>query len=156
MAQNDESPASDTSDRELVLTRVFDAPRELVFKAWTDPDHLLRWFAPRGCTIEFRTIEPHSGGGFHSCIRSPDGQECWCKGVYREVVEPERLVYTMEISDEQGNSVDPEDVGMDPEWPRQTVLTVAFLEEGQGTRLTLHQTVLESLAKRTGAHPSWL
>jgi uncharacterized protein YndB with AHSA1/START domain len=150
--------ASDTAHAtsEVVITRVFDAPRSLVFRAWTDPDQLHRWFAPRDCTIEFRTIEPRPGGAFHSCIRSPDGHECWCKGVYREVVEPERLVYTMEIADEMGNSVDPEDAGMDPEWPRETILTVTFVEEGQGTRLTLHQTVLESLARRTGAHPSWL
>jgi uncharacterized protein YndB with AHSA1/START domain len=144
------------SDREVLITRVLDAPRSLVFQAWTDPEHLLRWYAPGGCTIEFRTIEPHAGGTFHSCIRSPDGHECWCKGVYREVVAPERLVHTMEIADEQGNSVNPEDAGMDPEWPRQTVLTVTFEEEGQRTRLILHQTVLESIATRTGALPSWI
>ena len=144
------------ADREVLITREFDAPRELVFQAWTDPAHLARWYAPNGCSIEFRKIDVRPGGEFHSCIRSPEGHECWCKGVYREVVVPERIVCTLVISDEHGNSVGPVDVGMDPGWPRETVLTVTLAEHQGGTRLTLRQTVLESLAKRTGAYPSWI
>jgi len=145
------------SDEPLVhITRVFDAPRELVFRAWTDPEQLVRWFAPQGCTFSFAKVDVRPGGSYHSCIRTPDGHDCWCKGAYREIVEPERIVYTMAIADEQGNSVGPTDVGMDPEWPRETILTVTFEDLGGKTRLTLHQTVPESLAKRTGAHPSWL
>src|SRR5215203_1203684 len=140
----------------VVITRVFDAPRELVFKAWTDPEHLERWFAPRGCAVTFKQIDLRQGGSFHSCIRTPDGHDCWCRGVYREIVEPERIVYTMAVSDEQGNRIDPVDAGMDPDWPRETIVTVTFAEQEGRTRLTLHQTVLESIAKRTGAYPSWI
>jgi len=140
----------------VVITRVFDAPRELVFKAWTDPEHLERWFAPRGCAVTFKQIDLRQGGSFHSCIRTPDGHDCWCRGVYREIVEPERIVYTMAVSDEQGNLIDPVDAGMDPDWPRETIVTVTFAEQEGRTRLTLHQTVLESIAKRTGAYPSWI
>jgi uncharacterized protein YndB with AHSA1/START domain len=141
----------------VVITRDFDAPREQVFRAWTDPAQLHRWFAPDGCAIEFAHIDVRPGGAFHSCVRTPDGHECWCVGEYREVVPPARLVYTMAVADAQGNHRDPADVGMDPAWPRETVLTVTFDEPAPGkTRLTLHQTVSESLAKRTGAHPSWL
>lgn len=150
------SPTAPAVDREVFITRVFDAPRELVFKAWADREHLLRWFAPRVCTITFRTFSFRQGGTFHSCIRSPAGDECWCKGRYREIVEPERIVFTMAVADASGNLVEPVDVGMDPEWPRETILTVTFADLGGQTQLTLHQTVLESLAKRTGAYPSWL
>lgn len=143
-------------DQEVVITRVFDAPRELVFKAWTDPEHLVHWFAPNGCTIHFREIDLRPGGAFHSCVRIPDGKGCWCAGVYREIVAPERIVFTMAIADEEGNLLGPVEAGMDPDWPRETVVTVTFAEHGGQTRLTLHQTVSESLAKRTGAYPSWL
>lgn len=151
-----QGPVAGTSEREVLITRVFDAPRELVFDAWVDPEHLVRWYAPRGCTTRFRAIDPRPGGTFHSCIRSPDGQDCWCTGRYLEVVRPERIVYTLALSDEDGNPVDPADAGKDPDWPRETVVTVTFAEHEGGTKLTLHQTVSESLAKRTGAHPSWI
>jgi uncharacterized protein YndB with AHSA1/START domain len=141
---------------EVLITHVFDAPRALVFKAWTDPDHLQRWFAPRGCELRFKKIDVRAGGAFHSCVRTPDGHECWCKGSYREIAAPERLVFTMAVADEHGNAAEPVQMGMDPEWPRETTVTVTFADEGGRTRLTLHQTVAEALAKRTGAYPSWL
>ncbi len=156
MAEKRNSSVTECDERLVVITRIFDAPRELVFRAWTDPEHLMRWYAPRGCTIHFRQIDLRQGGVFHSCIRSPEGHECWCKGVYREIVKPERIVYTLAVADEEGNFVDPADVGMDPDWPRETILTVTFAEHDGKTTLTLHQTILESLAKRTGAHPSWI
>jgi uncharacterized protein YndB with AHSA1/START domain len=138
------------------ITRVFDAPRPLVFRAWTDPAQLLRWFAPGGCEIRFTRLEVRQGGTFHSCLRTPNGYECWCKGTYLEIVEPERIVYTLANSDPDGNDVEPTDVGMHRDWPKQTVVTVTFADIGGKTELTLHQTVSESLAKQTGAHPSWL
>ncbi|MFL6197166.1 MAG: SRPBCC domain-containing protein, partial [Thermoanaerobaculia bacterium] len=80
----------------------------------------------------------------------------WCTGVYREIVEPERIVYSLAAADENGDLAEPAEMGMDPDWPRETIVTVTFAELGAGTQLTLHQTVSEALAKRTGAHPSWL
>ncbi len=145
-----------TDERMVVITRVFDAPRELVFRAWTDPALLARWFAPHGCTIEFHSLDLREGGSFLSCLRTPDGKNCWSRGVYREVVTPERIVYTLAVADEHGQLVEPVQVGMDPDWPRETTVTVTFAESEGKTRLTLQQTVSETLAKRTGAHPSWL
>lgn len=156
MIEPNEAKAALIDEPQVVITRVFDAPREVVFRAWTERGHLLRWYAPRTCAIEFRTLDVRPGGTFHSCIRSPDGHACWCRGTYREVVFSERLVLTMEIADEEGNAAEPADVGMDPEWPKVTLLTVTFEAQDGKTRLTLRQTVSESLAKRTGAHPSWL
>jgi uncharacterized protein YndB with AHSA1/START domain len=145
-----------TTENEVWITREILAPRELVFRAWTDPKQLAEWFAPNGCTIEYRMLDVRTGGSFHSCIHTPDGKECWCIGAYREVVPPERIVMTMEIADAAGNAIDAVAAGMDPEWPSETVVTVTFAESAGGTKMTLHQTVSEALAKRTGAHPSWL
>ena len=69
---------------------------------------------------------------------------------------PERLVFTMAVADEQGRLIEPTGAGMDPDWPRETVVTVTFSELDGKTRLTLHQTVSEALARKTGAYPSWL
>lgn len=145
-----------TASQDVLIVREFDAPREMLFQAWTDPEQLPLWYAPTGCTISFPLIEIREGGAFHSCIRTPDGHECWCRGTYRTIVVPERIEFTMEISNALGQSVSADDAGMDPEWPAITVLTVTFEPLGQRTRLTLHQTVDEALAKRTGAYPSWL
>ena len=155
-SRKDSAPSEAEADREIVITRVFDAPREVVFEAWTDPESLARWYAPHGCTVRFAKIDLRQGGAFHSCIRTPDGHECWCRGVYREIKAPERIVFTLAIADAKGALVEPKDVGMDPEWPKETIVTVTFAAQGRKTLLTLHQTVGESLAKRTGAHPSWL
>lgn len=138
------------------IVREFDAPRELVFNAWSSAAHLERWYAPQGCSIKFHRYEFEPGGKHWSCITTPDGHECWCIGSFLDVVAPQRIVFTMIAADAQGNAVEPADLGMDPEWPRETTVTVTFDDLGGRTRLTLDQTVSESLAKRTGAHPSWL
>jgi uncharacterized protein YndB with AHSA1/START domain len=141
---------------EVLIARVFDAPRELVFQAWTDAEHLARWHAPQGCTIQFRKFDFRPGGEFISYLRTPTNYECLCKGVYREIVAPERIVYSIAFCDDDGNFVEPAAKGMNPDWPRETVVTVTFTEHEGKTTLTLHQSVSESLAKRTGAHPSWI
>lgn len=127
-----------------------------MFRAWSDPEHLARWFAPHGCTLRMIHVDVRPGGTFHFCIRSPHGHECWTVGVYHEVVAPERLVYSIAIADEQGRRMAPTAMGMDPEWPAETLVSVTFAEQDGGTLLTLRQAVDESLAKRTGAYPSWL
>jgi uncharacterized protein YndB with AHSA1/START domain len=138
------------------IERVFAAPRALVFEAWTQPEYLLQWYAPRGCTIHFEAIDVRPGGRFHSCIRNPSFGDCWCVGVYREIVRPERIVYTLATADSAGNEIEPAKAGHDPRWPRETLVTVTFEGVRGGTKLTLEQNVLEALAKITGAHPSWL
>lgn len=141
---------------EINISHIFNAPRELVFKAWTDPNLLLQWFALHGCTINFKKIDIQKGGIFHSCINNPEFGECWCKGVYEEVVYLERIVYSLIISDENGNSAAPTDLGMDANWPKETKVTITFKEFEGKTKLTLHQTVSQDLAKNTGAYPSWI
>lgn len=138
------------------IERMFDAPRELVFAAWTQPEQLVQWYAPRGCTIEVVKLDARPGGRFHWCIHNPSFGDCWCVGVYKEIVRPERIVYTLATADRAGNPIEPVQAGHDPHWPRETLVTVTFAAVRGATRLTLEQNVLESLAKQTGAHPSWL
>ncbi len=149
------SAATNAGERELVITRVFDAPRDLVFKAWTEPDHLMHWWGPNGFTAPVCTIDLRPGGIMHLCMRSPEGRDYWCKGVYLEVVEPERIVCTDFFSDEAGNLVQPAHYGMSPDWPTETLVTVTFAEHAGQTKLTLQQSVLESVAERSGAQQGW-
>lgn len=144
-----------STSQQVLITRRFNAPRQLVFDAWADPEQLSQWFAPRGCTVSFHEFDFREGGEFHSCIRSPGG-DCWCKGVYRRIIAPELIEFTMVVSNENKQSVEPIDAGMDPDWPRETVVTVSITEAQGQTQFTLRQTVDEALAKRTGAYPSWL
>jgi uncharacterized protein YndB with AHSA1/START domain len=138
------------------IERVLAAPRALVFDAWTKPELLLQWYAPHGCTIHYAAIDVRRGGKFHSCIHNPSFGDCWCVGVYREIVRPERIVYTLATADSEGKEIEPAQAGHDPRWPRETLVIVTLEEVRGGTKLTLEQNVSEALAKHTGAHPSWL
>jgi len=113
------------AEREVVITRVFDAPRELVFKAWTDPEHLARWFGPKIFTIPVCEVDARVGGAWRMVMRAPDGTEYPCGGVYREIVEPERLVFTNNAVDKEGNPV------------IDGLTTVLFAEEDGKTKLTM-------------------
>jgi len=131
------SPATKPAERVLTVTRVFDAPRSLVFKAWTDPEHVTRWWGPKGFTTPFLKIDPRPGGEVHYCMRSPEGRDFWGKGIYREIVEPERLVFTDFFTDEKGNLVPATHYGMSPDWPEELLVTVTFAEHEGKTKLTL-------------------
>ena len=107
-------------DREIVMTRVFDAPRTLVFDAWTKPELFARWFGARGWTVPVCEIDLRPGGAFRYILRGPDGSEVVMRGVYREVVPPERLVTT---EDFEGFA----EVGWRPE--NETVTTMVLTEQ---------------------------
>lgn len=141
-------------DREVVITRSFDAPRELVFRAWSQPGHMQNWHTPHGCSIKFHQFDFRVGGVFQSELTTPDGQGCQCLGTYLEISAPERIVYKLGFCDEAGNAL--ETTPFDKDWPIETVVTVTFDEADGKTQMTLHQNVSEAVAKRTGAYPSWL
>ncbi len=84
------SAATETAERELVVTRIIDAPRDLVFKAWTEPEQVARWWGPQGFVTTHCDMDIRPGGAFRCCMRSPAGTDHWKRGVYREIVEPER------------------------------------------------------------------
>ena len=144
------------AENEVFIQRIVNAPRELVFDAWTDPEQLKRWYAPKDCTCHFKTIDSRVGGGFHGSIRHLDGRNNWFRAVYLEVVRPEKLVFTLARANEAGDHVTPAEVGMPQEWPDITLVTLTFEDLGKQTRFTLQQTVDTDLATRTGALPSWL
>ena len=139
MAASTNSPNATTNDmeREVVITRVFDAPRELVFRAWTDRKHLARWWGPKGWTNPVCEADVRPGGAWRIVMRAPDGGEYPCGGVYREIVEPERLVFTNIATDGEGK----------PLLDGLTIVT--FAEHGGKTKLTL-QTRATGLVSYAG------
>ena len=84
-----------TAERTLIIERVFDAPRALVFKAWIEPERLVRWWGPQGFTMPSCTMDLRPGGAFRFRMRSPEGTDHWLRGVYREIVEPFLIVGAM-------------------------------------------------------------
>ena len=130
------SPATNAG-QELVIVRVFDAPCELVWKTWTEPDLVMRWWGPGGFTSPSCKIDFRVGGKYLFCMRSPQGQDFWNTGVYREIVPLERIVYTDQFADAQGNPVPASHYGVPGDWPEETRVTVTFEELGSKTRLTL-------------------
>jgi uncharacterized protein YndB with AHSA1/START domain len=132
---------SDQAEQMIIITREFDAPRETVFKAWTDCDRLTRWWGPKGFTTPLCKIDLRPEGVFHNCMRSPEGRDYCGKGVYREIKEPERIIYTDFFVDEKGNPVPASHYGISPDWPQETLVTVTFAEHDGKTRLTLQHSV---------------
>jgi len=88
------SSIEETTDREIVLTRVFDAPRELVWEAWTDPKHVVHWWGPRGFTTTIEKMDVRPGGVWKHVMHGPDGTDYPNSSVFKEVVKPERIVYS--------------------------------------------------------------
>lgn len=120
---------TDTADREIVITRVFDAPRQRVFDAWTLPEEIEQWWGPEGFTTTVTELDLRPGGTSRYVMRGPDGAEYPVKGVFREVVAPERIVTTDEF-----------DEGFElpgVELPQGIVATMLFEEQGPRTALTL-------------------
>jgi uncharacterized protein YndB with AHSA1/START domain len=135
---------------ELVITRIFDAPREKVWKAWTEPERVKRWWGPKNFTAPFSKIDFCVGESFLFCMRSPEGQDFWSTGIYREIVEPERIVCTDSFADEKGNVVPATYYGMSPDFPLELQVTLTFEEHDGKTKMTLRHAgikLVENLAK---------
>jgi len=124
-----------TSD--MVITRVFDAPVELVWKAWTEPERLMRWWGPKDFTSPSCKMDLRVGGKYLFCMRGPDGKDYYSTGVFREIVPLKRLVFTDSFADPDGNVVTASYYGMDDEIPEVLTVTVLFEEVGGKTTLTL-------------------
>jgi len=130
-----------SADREIVITRVLEAARAAVWAAWTEPERVKRWWGPTGFTTPVARIDLRPGGIYHTCMRSPEGQEFWSKGTYCEVVVPERIVCTDSFADAEGSVVEPSHYGMSATWPREALITVTFAEHGSATTLTVRHAV---------------
>ncbi|MBW3581884.1 MAG: SRPBCC domain-containing protein [Euryarchaeota archaeon] len=136
--------ANDTISKsaEIVVTRTFDAPRERVWKAWTDVDQMKSWWGPKGFTVPKAHLDIREGGKFHYCMRAPDGKEYWGTGIYEEVSPPERLVMTDSFSDPDGNVVHASTYGIEGDYPLEMQVTVTFEDVDGKTRLTLRHSGL--------------
>lgn len=131
------------TDRSLVITRLFEAPPELVFRLWTDPVHALRWWGPRDHPSTRMAMDVRPGGAWRGCLVAvADGRELWHGGRFLEVDPPRRLVFTF-AWEEEGER------GM------ETTVAIDFLAEAGRTRMILRQTPFQSLAERDGHDGGW-
>ena len=147
------SPAT-AATQAVVIERTFDAPRELVWKAWTDPEHMMRWWGPRGFTSPACEIDLRVGGTWLNCMRGPDGKDYWATGTYREIVPLERIVTTDSFADEKGNIVPASHYGMG-ELPLELLITVTFEDVEGKTKMTLRHEGFPAGEHRDGANQGW-
>jgi uncharacterized protein YndB with AHSA1/START domain len=145
--------AAKGAENEFVITRRFDAPRDLVFAAFTEPERMKQWWGPKGFTVIASKMDLRPGGTYHYGMRAPDGTAMWGKLVYREIVRPERLVLVNSFSDEAGGLTRHP---MSPTWPLEMLSTFLFVEADGGTALTIKWSPLnarpEERATFAGAH----
>ena len=128
------------STREINITRIFDAPREKVWRAWTNPEDLKMWWGPETYTTPYFTVDLRVGGKYLYCMRSSSGEETWGTGTYLEVVDQKRLVSTDSFADKDGNIVPASTYGMDVEWPADSKIALTFEDMDGKTRFTLKHT----------------
>lgn len=138
------SPANQTIDRELVMTRVFDAPRELVFKAWAEPEHWVHWLGLRGASGRVLQTARRAGDSYRYYMRDLQGGDHWLQGVYREVIDPERLSFTWGFVNAQGQPTVPE-----------TIVALTFEDIGGKTRLTLRHGIFETVTSCDAHRLGW-
>jgi uncharacterized protein YndB with AHSA1/START domain len=129
-------------EHELSISRVLDAPRNLVFKVWSTPEHLVRWWGPKNFTTPAVRTDFRRCGQWSSTIRSPEGVDYPAHGVYAEINPPERLVFSFSWDEdgERGND---------------TLITVTLKEAGDGTRLTFHQAFFDTVETRDSHEEGW-
>ncbi|MEI8194575.1 MAG: SRPBCC family protein [Phycisphaerae bacterium] len=144
----------------FIISRVFEAPRELVYKVWTEQKHLIRWGGPKGTTVTVGTFDFRPGGMYHTCVRGPEGKEMWGKWAFREIVPLERLVFVTSFSDAAGNLTRHP---LSATWPLEMLTTVTFTEAAGRTTVTIQWDPLNATpeeratfaASRDGMQQGW-
>jgi uncharacterized protein YndB with AHSA1/START domain len=130
-----------STQRPFVISRTFDAPRELMWQAWSQRARLMEWFGPKGFKMPAAKMDFRPGGSFHYCLASPDGHEMWGKFVYREIASPEKIVLVNSFSDEAGG------ITRHPAcatWPIEMLSSTRFTEENGRTTMTIECTPLNA------------
>ena len=153
------SATTATSDREIVITRIFDAPREKVWKAWTDPEEVKKWWGPKDYTAPHISIDFRVGGKYAYCMRGagPDGvvRDFWSAGEHLEIVPMEKIVTTMSFADEHDNPVPASHYGIPGKWPAQIMATVIFEDvAGRKTKVTVREVGIPGVIAEF-AHLGW-
>ncbi|HLZ70725.1 MAG TPA: SRPBCC domain-containing protein [Dehalococcoidia bacterium] len=144
--------STDAAAPELTITRVFAAPRELVFKAWTELERLRQWWGPQGFTWVTGTLDLRPGGVFHYGMRAPDGADLWGKFVYREVTPPERLAFVSAFSDAAGNTVR---APFSATWPLEILNVLSFAEQEGRTTLTMQGYTVNATEAERKTFAEW-
>ncbi len=121
--------------KDLVIERIFDAPREQVWRAWTDPELFMRWWGPSTFTSPTCRMDVRPGGRYVWSMRDPDGNDYYSAGTFLEVVPPERLVYTDSFADKDGNIIPPSTYGMSDAFPTELTVTVTLEDLGKQTKM---------------------
>ena len=128
---------------DLVVTRIIDAPLEQVWKAWTEPEQVMRWWGPKYYTSPSCQIDLRVGGKYIFAMQAPEdqgGQISYTAGTYQRIVPMQLLEFTQGLSDEDGNRIDPQQIGMPPDFPRELHTTVTLKAKGEMTELTITET----------------
>jgi len=133
----DNKMSIEVRDRTIEIVRAFDAPRELVFRAYSDAEAIKQWFGPAPWPVTYCEMDFRVGGTWHFCMTGPDGQQGWSIAHYEEIVPPERIVYRDAFSDADGNVV-----------PPQARITVRFEERGPNRTLLRSESVYASNDER--------
>ena len=134
-------PPTDAATADFVISRMFDAPRDLVYRVWTETQHLKHWWGPKGFTSPVCNLDLRPGGSMHYCLRSADGHEMWGKFVYREVTAPLRLVFVDSFSNAAGDITRHP---LSPTWPLEMLSTITFEAQGAQTKVTVRWGPLPS------------
>jgi len=138
-----DSDIKSSRNDELLITRVFDAPRDLVFRMWTEARHAVNWWGPRHHPAVHMEMDVRPGGKWRHCLRGvDDGRELWHHGTFREVMPPEKLVFTFAWEE-------------DGERGQETLVTITFTEEGDRTKMVFHHAPFLSVGERDGHTEGW-
>lgn len=124
-------------EKQIVVSRSFDAPLELLWQAWTEPEHFMKWYGPKGFTTPECEIDLQVGGRHFWCMESPNGMKMYYSGTYKEIVPMERLVFTDGMTDADGNPLPPSAMGMPGDAPMTMDVTVTFAHEDGKTTVTV-------------------
>ncbi|MCG3120559.1 MAG: hypothetical protein ALAOOOJD_03320 [bacterium] len=130
---------AESGKQDIVLTRVFDAPLEAVWKAWTDPEQVVKWWGPTGFTSPSCKIDFREGGKFVFHMRAPqemNNADFYTAGIYKKIVPTELIEFTQNLSDQDGNPIDPTTIGMPADFPKEIPSILAFKRAGDKTELT--------------------
>ena len=134
------SDTTNVKKEEIVVTRIIDAPLELVWKAWTEPEHVMRWWGPKYYTSPSCKVDLRVGGRYTFAMQAPadqGGQVSYTSGIYQRIEPMSLLEFTQALSDAEGNPIDPQKAGMPPEFPREIRTVVTFKAKGDMTELVI-------------------
>ena len=143
-----------TEAKEFVIERLIHSPREKVWDTWTRPSHLKNWWGPKGFSCPVARVDLRVGGSYLYAMRGPDGKDYWSGGVYKEIVQHERIVVTDMFMDAKGNKMRPSYYGLSPDFPDESEVTVTFESHHDKTKLSIIYKLPDSHAARMALEDS--